>query len=47
MKDKNEKQNTNEEKERKTTQDLFELYPAVYIEEEETDWGEPVGEEEW
>jgi antitoxin MazE len=32
---------------RKTIQELFELYPANYIEDEEIDWGNPVGGEEW
>jgi len=32
---------------RKTIQELFELYPADYIEEEEIDWGKPEGDEVW
>jgi len=32
---------------RKTIQELFELYPSEYIQEDEIDWGEPVGEEVW
>ena len=32
---------------RKTIQELFEMYPADYIEDEETDWGNPVGGEVW
>jgi len=28
-----------------TIQELFELYPADFIEDEEIDWGEPVGDE--
>jgi len=36
-----------EKKQRKSIQELFELYPADYIEEEEIDWGNPVGGEIW
>ena len=32
---------------RLTIQELFELYPADYIHDEEIDWGEPVGDEVW
>ena len=32
---------------RKTIQELFAEYPADYIEDEELDWGEPVGGEIW
>ena len=32
---------------RKTLRELFEMYPADYIEDEETDWGKPVGGEIW
>ena len=32
---------------RKTIQELFEMYPADYIEDKETDWGNPVGGEVW
>ena len=32
---------------RKTIQELFEMYPADYIEDEEIDWGSPVGGEVW
>ena len=32
---------------RKTIQELFEMYPADYIEDEEIDWGNPVGGEIW
>ena len=31
----------------KTIQELFEMYPADYIEDEEIDWGSPVGGEVW
>ena len=30
-----------------TIQELFEIYPADYIEDEEIDWGTPVGGELW
>ena len=36
-----------EEPPRKTIQELFEMYPADFIEDEETDWGNPVGGEAW
>jgi len=37
-----------EEKEpRKTIQELFAEYPADYIEDEEINWGAPVGGEVW
>ena len=36
-----------EEMPRKTIQELFELYPADYIEDQEIDWGNPVGGEVW
>ena len=36
-----------EEAPRKTIQELFEMYPADYIEDEEIDWGSPVGGEIW
>ena len=29
----------------KTIQELFEMYPADYIEDEEIDWASPVGRE--
>ena len=29
----------------KTLQELFEMYPAEYIEDEEIEWGSPVGGE--
>ena len=32
---------------RRTIQELFELYPADYIEDTEIDWGSPVGGEIW
>ena len=32
---------------KKTIQELFEMYPADYIEDEEIDWGTPVGGEVW
>ena len=32
---------------RKTIQELFEMYPADYIKDEEIDWGRPVGGEVW
>ena len=35
------------EKERKTLAQLFEEYPGDYMNEEELDWGEPVGDEVW
>jgi hypothetical protein len=31
----------------KSLEDMFKLYPADYIEEEELDWGSPVGDEVW
>ena len=34
-------------KTRRSIQELFELFPAEYIEDEELDWGEPVGDEVW
>lgn len=36
-----------DKKPRKTIQELFELHPAEYIQEDEIYWGEPVGEEIW
>ena len=32
---------------RPTIQELFAQYPADYIEDEEIDWGEAVGDEVW
>jgi len=32
---------------RKTIQELFEEYPTDYIQDEEIEWGEPVGSEVW
>ena len=32
---------------RKSIQELFEMYPADYIEDNEIDWGKPVGGEVW
>ena len=32
---------------RKTLQELFEMYPADYIEDEEIEWGSSVGGEIW
>ena len=32
---------------RKTLRELFEMYPADYIEDKETEWGGPVGGEIW
>ena len=32
---------------RKTIQELFEMYPADYIEDEEIDWGSSIGGEVW
>ena len=32
---------------RKNLAQLFEMYPADYIEDEELDWGNPVGNEIW
>jgi len=32
---------------RKTIQELFELYPAEYIEDKEIEWGKPEGGEVW
>ena len=37
----------NEKEPRKSIQELFELYPADFIEDEEIDWGNPVGGEIW
>ena len=37
----------NEKEPRKTIQELFAEYPADYIEEDEFDWGTPVGGEVW
>ncbi|MCL2089056.1 MAG: AbrB/MazE/SpoVT family DNA-binding domain-containing protein [Oscillospiraceae bacterium] len=34
-------------KEKKTLAQLFEEYPGDYMNEEELDWGEPVGDEVW
>jgi len=31
----------------KTLRELFEMYPADYIEDEEIEWGSPVGGEIW
>ena len=28
-------------------EELFDMYPSDYIEEEELDWGKPVGDEVW
>ena len=36
-----------EEPPRKTIQELFKMYPADYIEDEEIDWGKPAGGEAW
>ena len=36
-----------EKQPRKTIQELFEDYPDDYIQEEEIDWGSPVGGEVW
>ena len=36
-----------EKEPRKTIQELFDLYPADYIEDDELDWGHPVGGEIW
>ena len=36
-----------EKKPKYTIQELFELYPADFIEDEELDWGKPVGDEVW
>jgi len=36
-----------EKETRKTIQELFAQYPADYIEDEEFDWGDPVGGEIW
>ena len=36
-----------EEAPRKTIQELFKMYPADYIEDEEVEWGNPVGGEVW
>ena len=30
-----------------TIQELFNLYPADFIKDEEVDWGEPIGDEAW
>ena len=35
------------EEPRKTIQELFDMYPADFIEDEEIDWGAPVGGEVW
>jgi antitoxin MazE len=35
------------DKQRPTIQELFELHPADFIQEDEIDWGEAVGEEAW
>ena len=32
---------------RKKIQELFEMYPSDFIEEEELYWSEPVGDEVW
>ena len=32
---------------KRTMRELFELYPALYIQDEEIDWGSPVGDEVW
>jgi len=34
-------------RERPTIQELFKLYPAEFIHDEEIDWGEPTGDEVW
>jgi len=36
-----------EDEPRKTIQELFAEYPADYIEDEEFEWGDPVGGEVW
>ena len=36
-----------EKEPRKTIQELFAEYPADFIEDEEIDWGAPVGGEAW
>ena len=36
-----------EEAPRKTIQELFEMYPTDYIQDNEVDWGEPLGGEVW
>jgi len=36
-----------EEAPRRTLQELFDMYPADYIKEEEIEWGSPVGGEIW
>ena len=36
-----------EETPMKTLKELFDMYPADYIEEEEIDWGYPIGGEVW
>ena len=40
-------ENVSQVKPKPTIQELFKLYPADFIEDEELDWGEPVGDEAW
>ena len=37
----------NEMPKKYSIQELFEMYPADYIEDKELDWGSPVGDEVW
>ena len=43
----NEAEAFSEKKPRPTIQELFKQYPADFIEDEEVDWGELVGDEIW